>query len=264
MPSSARLNSLAKLFNVGVDDILSGDAISPTNTTQKEKAKRHVIKFSLIAILVATIGLLLLLFKDTAIIQKTDISYEGAQKIIRETEERWQNDENAEGFFIYSSWDTADGSICMIDADYSVCFRKNPNNSQVVTEEYKSSITHLFIIWSVLLFIASAYVVTYAIVKYKFGRYAWYVTQIYIFLAMFVILTTATIIANLTNFHYIDLGWLLYYALCMAPAIMLSGDGFPYLIGPGGLILFYAIIMLIGISYPLINILVQGKRNLNK
>lgn len=236
MPDLDRISSLAKLFGVGVDDLVSGDAANSIDPAKTQKKKQTAIRFIFFAILVAVVGLVLIFFKDTAITRKTDISHDDAQQMIDMTRE---NEADDEIFFISDSWDTAYGEFCVFfrGDQPTICFRKKSGDSQMITMERIEQRPELFITLSALAFVVSAYITAYAIIRYKLNRFVWHVTQICIFVLLFTIMVTATIVEANTSKFYVDVS--------------------------GG-VLFSAIIMLLGISYPAISILVLGKRNLKK
>jgi len=275
-PDLSRLGQIAKLFEISVDDLLSGDADGPTNALKAKKKKLKTIRLIYAAVILAAVGFFVLVLPNhRAMIPyfKLEMPMDQAQQYVddrRDIEAITADNDNCEilsensyvcteaytgedgvstWITVVDEWDTR-GTFCHQDTNeaglmyFESCIIKHPEDPWTAILEWRGPLSNLTNQIAILIFMISAYIAAYAFVKYKFGNFAWCITQIGIFGLLFII--GVVMIINEIVFQ-------IYPGLGVWEIIIRMDREF-----------LLPIIGLIGIGYPLLSIIFLGKKNLDK
>jgi|GEM_PF-6111749 len=270
-PDLERLGRVAKLFGVGVDDILNGDAVSCVDALKAKKKKLMAIRWIYAAAVLALVGLFVLTIpsKYTMIpFNKFEVPIDQAQdmadsmrnsitkvadyddddcEILGEDAYVCTNESGVSTWTtIVDEWDTR-GIICEqndVGGGYhprESCLIKQTEDPWIATWEWRHPVTVLTNQIAILIFVIATYIAIYALVKYKFGNFVWCITQMIIFGLLFVVGVIRVIYLNVNNIEIHGLG-------------VLDTEFLLPIIGIG----------LIGMGYPLLSLIFLGRRNLDK
>ena len=250
VPELNRLQAMAKLFDVSLDELVGGDALSTISAKRKNKRKKEALIFVIVAMVVALAGMTAMGFRDVWSDFKVTIPIEEAEELMDSYREIGRDiDETLEQEFYgnvdmiipayWDDWDTR-GMFCYVN-DPSVegsvadnpkqCLRRDLENERAATMVMRYTYGSFALMWAYNLFALAAYLVVYATIKYKFGRFWVYV------------------------FQAVTLGLLLMVAILLS--VMEAYEYQEWILHPG-----FASLAILPLGYALANILIFGKRGL--